>query len=152
MFILWRAPKNEPRKRAKAFPLGSPQGNRDGVAAAGCLCRQEFGKDFAAPFWFENCANMGALHLAKTFAFAWCVILPCWRFTIRTPTQNLNLLILAKTWLPCNRFCAHLGFQGGNPLVPFLSPILCGKAKNRHKFPARACRRHSVSVHRRMAL
>jgi hypothetical protein len=45
--------------------------------------------------------------------------------------QNLNLLTFAKTWLLCNRFCEHLGIQG-EPLVPFLSPFLCGTTKKWH--------------------
>jgi hypothetical protein len=45
--------------------------------------------------------------------------------------QNLNLLIFAKTWLLCNRFCERLGIQG-EPLVPFLSPFLCGTTKKWH--------------------
>jgi hypothetical protein len=71
------APQEVSKKRAKAFPLGSPaaspQGSRRGVAASGCLCWQGFGKDFCHSVLFEICANKGALQEAKNFIFARCV-------------------------------------------------------------------------------
>ena len=53
--------------------------------------RTDRARTFAVPFLFEICAKSGAQHRANTFAIIACVHLSCWRFPIKTPTQNLNL-------------------------------------------------------------
>jgi hypothetical protein len=46
---------------------------------------------------FEICANTGAAQMAKALAVACRVRPSCWRFSVKTPTQNLNLHTFAKT-------------------------------------------------------
>jgi hypothetical protein len=112
LLTLLGTPQEVSKKGAKTFPLGTPLAADAGLPRRGCLCGQRSGKDFCHPVLFEICANKGALQVAKIFAFSRCVLLPCWRFFIKTPTQNLNLLIFAKTLEAWNAdsFCAHLGF------------------------------------------
>ena len=115
MFILCHAAKNEPRKRAK----GPAFGNRSCAPKLSVLShlqcfgerlniqtlrshfdekmRTDRAKLFDFPFLFEICVKAGALQVAKTFAVAYCVLLPCWQFPIKLPTQKLNLLVYAKT-------------------------------------------------------
>jgi len=57
--------------------------------------RTDRAKTFAIPFLFEIYAKVNALQAARTFAVAYCVLLPCWQFSIKLPTQALNLLIFA---------------------------------------------------------
>ena len=65
VFVTLLATRQEvSKKRAQAFPLGSPaalpQGIRRRVASSGCLYGQGSGKDFCFPFLLEICAKLGA--------------------------------------------------------------------------------------------
>ena len=113
--------KEVTKKRNSDVPSEASLGSRRRIAPSGRLCWQAFGKDFFHSVLFEISANKGALQVAKTFIFARCVLLPCWRFYIKTPTQALNMQQSAKTWGRArHRFCVA-GIQGAlGPLARFL--------------------------------
>ena len=100
-------------------------------------------------FWFPSCLKFRlskrALQGARTLIFACCVHLPCWRFSVKTPTQSLNLQHFAKTWLPCNRFCTA-GSQGVlDPLARFLGSFFA--AQQRMNIKAGTARREAVRAY-----
>ena len=63
----------------------------------------------------------------------------CSRFTIKTRTQNLNLLISAKTLeATCaDSFCAHQPDSKGGAFGAFSWFVLCRAAKNEHQKTSR---------------
>jgi hypothetical protein len=91
--------------------------------------------------------SQGAPQLAKAFAVTRCVPLPCWRFYVKTPTQNLNLLIHDKTLVTrsVNSFGAHKGSSKRERLGAFSWFVLCRVAKNEHHASANA---HAVLCER----
>ena len=72
VFVTLLATRQEvSKKRAQAFPLGTPaalpQGIRRGVAASGCLYGQALGKSVCCPVLFEICANIACVADSKIF-------------------------------------------------------------------------------------
>jgi hypothetical protein len=80
------------------------------------------GQLLAIPFCLKFSLLLGASQVARTLAFACCVRPPCWRFFIKTPTQNLNLLTFAKTLVTrsVNSFCVAGEVSEGTSEFTFL--------------------------------
>jgi len=125
--------RNGERKDARTFPPGPPSA-ADAELPRRVVC---IGKAFAIPFLFEICVKLGAWQVARIFAFVCCVRLPCWQFSVKLPTQNLNLLGSAKTLevLSADSFRAYSGFQGACPLMPFLRLFFAARQRIGINFP-----------------
>jgi hypothetical protein len=92
----WRFPRSSQERNP-----GVPPGNSLGIRRL-LLSRLAFyigksrAKFLAVPFRLKFVRTKSASQVSNAFAAACGVLLPCWRFIIKTPTQNLKVLIFAK--------------------------------------------------------
>jgi hypothetical protein len=116
------APQEVAEEGRQGVPPWIPLGSRRGVAASGVFVPASAWQGFLPSRFVQNSCKHGRVQVAKKFIFIRCVLLPCWRFSVKTPTQNLNLLVSAKTlaaYAP-TVFAPAKGGLGGNGRVSFL--------------------------------
>ena len=89
-------------------------------------------------FAFPSCLNFrqsrGKRQKLSFFAKAESEQLPCRCFSLKHRRKSRSCLLLRRAARFISPATAHaLGVLRGSPLSAFSSPILCGKAKNRHR-------------------
>jgi len=138
MFILCRAAKNEPRKRAKTFPLGSPCDCRsskwteekdiDAFTASLAKSSTRAAGGESKRGFVKKLVELGAVNDSKTFLLSFLRASFVSVFFFKTPTQRLELLTFASccALAPAKTHCGVP--RGIRPLGSFLGYFL-GKTK-----------------------
>ena len=162
MFILCRAAKNEPRKRAQAFPLGTPWHcraarikTRFDSAPSGRASnfvnthgRQRKQKNVAFRF-AQNLCRQGCVAHSKKIYISACVHLPCLQVSLTCKRKVCICSPSQKHWRRQRRqFLRALGVLRGAPLNPLSWFVLSRTRKNEHKNPHRSARAESAQYDR----